>query len=71
MNKNFTLDNFWTGSLKYGLSGSMVNYIDVKFGRIKLISLLKFDKKNELLQSLGVTKQELVEGWRNYFRLIF
>lgn len=64
------LDNFWKGSLKYGLSGSMVKYIDVKFGRNKLNALLKFTDKSELLKSLGVTEQELVEGWRNYIGLI-
>jgi hypothetical protein len=48
----------------------MVNYIDVKFGRIKLKSLLKFTDKSELLSSQCVTEKKLVKGWRNYIGLI-
>jgi hypothetical protein len=31
-----SLDKFWTGKLKYGLSGSVVMYIDKKYKRAKL-----------------------------------
>jgi hypothetical protein len=61
-----SLDSFWTGKLKYGLSGSMVMYIDNKFGRIKLSGLLKFNIKTELLDSLKITENELLAGWVNF-----
>ena len=60
------LDKFWTGNLKYGLSGSLVMFIDHKFGRQKLIELLKFNKKTELLAKLNIEEQELLFGWKQY-----
>jgi len=35
-----SLNEFWTGNLKYGLSGTVVMYLDNKYGREKLTSLL-------------------------------
>ncbi len=61
-----SLDQFWTGKLKYGLSGSVIQYIDSKFGRKKLKELLIFAKKQEILASLNVTEMELLEGWKKY-----
>lgn len=60
------LDNFWTGKLRYGLSGSVVTYIDKKFGREKLKQLLPFNKKDQVLNSLGVSESELINGWKEY-----
>ncbi len=60
------LDNFWTGQLKYGLSGSLVMYIDSKYGRTELKKLLPFNKKSEILQSLKITETELLSDWENY-----
>ncbi|MDP2037895.1 MAG: hypothetical protein Q8L04_10970, partial [Ignavibacteria bacterium] len=62
-----SLDNFWTGKLKYGLSGSIVKYIDQKYGRRKLIELLKFNRKNEILGALETTETDLLDGWKKYF----
>jgi hypothetical protein len=45
----------------------MVKNIDAKFGREKLNILLRFTDKSELLQSLGITEQALMQGWRNYW----
>lgn len=61
-----SLDQFWTGKLKYGLSGSMVMYIDSLFGRKKLIGLLAFSKKSEILSSLNITEAELMGGWKKF-----
>lgn len=61
-----SLDAFWTGKMKYGLSGSMVMYIDKKYGRKKLKALLVFNKKTEILQSLQITEKELLNDWANY-----
>lgn len=60
------LDDFWTGKLKYGYSGSLVKFIDIHFGRKKLISLLPFSKKQEILFQLSTTEAQLLEGWRNW-----
>jgi hypothetical protein len=59
-----SLDKFWTGVLKYGLSGSLVMYIDNRYGRIKLKQLLKFNKKSEILSLLNITEPELLSEWK-------
>jgi len=61
-----SLDNFWTGNLRYALSGSVVLYIDKTFGRDKLIALLPFNKKEDILNTLGTNEEKLLEGWRRY-----
>jgi hypothetical protein len=61
-----TLDDFWTGKLKYGFSGSMVMFIDNKFGLDKLKDLLIFNRKTDLLNSLGTTEAELLTEWKSF-----
>ncbi len=58
-----SLDQFWSGRLKYGFSGSMVMYIDHKYGREKLISLLALTNLNQLLAALNTTEAELLQEW--------
>lgn len=65
-----SLDKFWTGKLKYGLAGSVVMYIDYKYGRAKLKELLPLNKKSEILDSLNTTETELLTGWRKYLENI-
>lgn len=60
------LDKFWTGNLKYGLSGSVVMYIDYKFGRQKLIDLLNLNKKEELLAKLNIKEKDFLNGWEQF-----
>jgi len=60
-----TLDNFWKGPEKYGLSGSLVAYIDKVYGRRKLFELLKFTNKQDALQFLGTTEAQLIADWQN------
>ncbi len=62
------LDDFWMGSLRYGLSGSMVMYIDQTYGREKLSKLLVFNQKTEVLESLGTTEEKLLEDWKVFLR---
>lgn len=61
-----SLDQFWTGKLKYGLSGSVIMFIDHRFGRKKIKELLPFTKKTEILSALGLTETELLEEWKKY-----
>lgn len=62
------LDHFWTGKLKYGLSGSVVMYIDSKYGRNKLKELLRFNKKSEILSALNSTEFEFLDGWKKFMQ---
>lgn len=63
-----SLDHFWTGKLKYGLSGSVVMYIDHTFGRSKLKELLRYNRKDELLKSLGIEEDRLLRGWKEFMK---
>lgn len=58
------LDDFWVGQYRYRLSGSMVKFLDSRFGREALFTLLKFKTKADLLSALNTSEQMLLEGWR-------
>ncbi|HQQ97121.1 MAG TPA: hypothetical protein PLX35_07650 [Cyclobacteriaceae bacterium] len=60
------LDDFWKGNDKYGLSGTLVMYIDYQYGRQKLILLLPFTNKAAVLASLGISESTLLAGWQSY-----
>lgn len=60
------LDDFWKGKLKYGLSGSVVMYLDQRFGREKLLALLPFNRKADVLAALGISEEALLAGWREF-----
>jgi hypothetical protein len=64
------LNKFWTGSMRYGLSGSMVMYIDKEFGRERLKTLLPFAMKTEILKSLGVTEEKLLADWKKFMETL-
>ena len=64
-----TLDNFWKGQEKYGLSGSIVSYIDKTFGRQKLFALLKFTNKQDALRFLGLSEEQLINNWKDSLAL--
>lgn len=64
------LDKFWTGKIKYGLSGSVVKYIDQKYGREKLKQLLPLNKNADILSNLKITESELLNQWKKYMQNI-
>lgn len=63
-----TLDIFWTGKLRYGLSGSMLMFIDKNYDRTVLKSLMKFNTKKQILDALQTTEQDLLAGWAKYLK---
>jgi len=63
-----TLKKFWTGNLRYGLSGTVVMYLDNKYGREKLTSLLKYNTIEEVLNSLETTESEIMNEWKKYIK---
>lgn len=64
------LDEFWTGKLRYGLSGTVVMYIDYKYGRTKLKEILSLQNKADVMLSLNTTESELLREWKNYILLL-
>ena len=49
-----------------GLSGTVVMYLDKKYGRVKLRELLPFNKKGEIFLMPDLTESELLDGWKKY-----
>ncbi len=61
-----SLDKFWTGKLRYALSGSTILFIDKTWGRNKLKGLLPFNRKDDLLRSLNITETEFMARWKEF-----
>jgi hypothetical protein len=59
-----SLDDFWKGQEKYGLSGSIVAFIDKKYGRDKLFGLLNETRKETVLRSLAISESGLIGEWK-------
>lgn len=64
-----SLDEFWTGPQKYGLSGSAVRFLDQKLGREKLGSLLGYAKKEDLLQAIGMSEAAFLSAWEKSLKI--
>lgn len=65
-----SLDEFWTGPQKYGLSGSAVRFLDQKLGREKLCSLLVYAKKEDLMQAIGMSEALFLSAWEESLKEI-
>jgi hypothetical protein len=59
------LNDFWKGKLKYGLSGSMVMYIDKHYGREILKKLMKVQTEDQALRLLKLSEGDLIRNWKN------
>lgn len=58
------LADAWSGRYRYAVSGSLVRYIDVTWGRDAVRDLLPVTTQAQLLARLGVTEQELLDRWK-------
>jgi hypothetical protein len=63
-----TLENFWKGKNKYGLAGSMIMYIDHRYGRTILKELLPFTQKQEILTHLKTSEEDLIAAWGKFLQ---
>ena len=53
----------WTGRYRYAVSGSLVRYVDHKYGRKTLIKILRLTKQQDVLNALHVSEQKLISDW--------
>ncbi|MDJ0700756.1 MAG: hypothetical protein QNJ07_12940 [Woeseiaceae bacterium] len=60
------LQNAWSGQYRYAVAGSITNYIDQTYGRGALYDLMRVTTETELLDTLGVSEQQLLDAWRNW-----
>lgn len=54
----------WSGKYRYGVSGSLVAFLEREFGRERLVKLLGATSAAELLALVGMSEEELLERWR-------
>jgi hypothetical protein len=59
-----TLAEVWNDQANYPLSGSIVRYIDRRFGRAALRDLLTARATSTILTRLGIGEAELLTAWR-------
>jgi len=60
------LADAWSGKYRYGVSGSMVEFVDRKFGRKETVKLLGFRKPDEVLGDLKLTEPQFLDGWKAF-----
>lgn len=54
----------WTGKYRYGVSGSLVRFVDRRVGRPALFAMLGATSDAELLARLELSEAELLAAWR-------
>jgi hypothetical protein len=54
----------WSGRYRYGVCGSMVQYIDQTYGRATVIALLSATTQQQVLDRLGVSEADFLTAWR-------
>lgn len=60
------LADAWSGKYRYGVSGSMVAFIDATYGRARLIAMLGATSNEEIMRGLGLTEAEFLARWRDW-----
>jgi hypothetical protein len=56
----------WSGRYRYGVAGSMVAYIDRRWGRGTVVRLLGATTNDQALGILGVDEATFLAGWRRW-----
>lgn len=59
-----SLGDAWSGRYRYGVCGSMVQYIDQTYGRATLLAMLSMTTQQQVLQRLGTTEPEFLAAWQ-------
>lgn len=62
------LENGWSGKYRYSVSGSMVKFIEQKWGKEKLVELLKLTNEKEILSNLDFSEELFLVEWKKWLR---
>ncbi len=62
------LEDGWSGRYRYGVSGSLVQFIDETYGRDMTIRLVQATSEDEILDAIGMSEAGLLEAWRRFVR---
>ncbi len=60
------LEELWSGKYRYGVSGSIVGYIDHRFGRDSILALLAATSESVILGRLGIKEDDLLADWKDW-----
>lgn len=61
-----TLEDAWSGKYRYGIAGSLAGLVDRAYGRAAIVELLSATSEEEILASLELGEDELLELWRGW-----
>lgn len=62
------LADAWTGRYRYGVSGSLVAYLEMRIGRLGIVELLEARQLDEVLAAVGMSETELLAAWAEWVR---
>ena len=57
------LADAWKGKYRYGVSGSLVGFVDAQRGRAAVVKMLQATSQAELLTAAGTSERELLDAW--------
>lgn len=60
------LEDAWSGPYRYGVSGSLVAYVDSEWGRETLRAALSVTSESDLGDLLGTSEADFLAGWRTW-----
>ena len=63
-----SLYEFYSGKLRYVLSGSIVMFIDKEYGRKKLKELLTYSSSKDILNALHISEFDLIAKWTKFIQ---
>ncbi len=61
-----SLEKAWSGNYRYGVAGSIVQYIDKKFGRPILIRMMSVTDNTAALLLMKINEGSLLRDWRAF-----
>ncbi len=60
------LEDAWQGRARYGVAGSMVRFVDERFGRKKVVELLKTTSNEGAMKTLGISDIQFLADWKKW-----
>ncbi len=54
----------WSGKWRYGVSGSLVRFVDQRVGRARLAAMLADTTQSQLLEHAGMSEADLLAEWK-------
>jgi hypothetical protein len=56
----------WTGPYRYGVCGSMVRFVDLRYGRQMMWKLLPETKPEKVLDLLTLSEKDFLRSWQDF-----